>query len=357
MTTLTSKTPGANQPYSALVLYGAQQTRIEAFTPEPLKPGQVRVKLGAAGICGTDLHYYKDFANAGFQLRTPVTLGHEAAGTVVELGPDVTGFEPGDKVVVNPVMNCGVCASCRRGQSNLCEAKRYPGSATTHPHIHGFFRELFEAEARCCFKLPADADFRSLAFVEPLACSMHGVEQAGALTGRRVLVTGAGPIGTLAVAAAKAAGAGHVAVTDLNDEPLEIARAMGADLAINTRTTPLADIVAKDGFFDVALEASGAPAAFRSCIESVRRGGTLVQLGIMPAGDVPLPGNLIMIKELTIKGSNQYTAEFERALQFVLSGRIKVLPMLSRQFRLSEAKEAFETAADRRRAMKVQLIP
>ncbi|MEO8544899.1 MAG: L-idonate 5-dehydrogenase [Betaproteobacteria bacterium] len=342
--------------YKALVLHGAKTTQLETFTQSPLLPGQVRVRLGAAGICGTDLHYYKDYGNAGFLLKNPVTLGHEAAGTVAELGPGVEGLAVGDKVVVNPVMNCGVCPACRRGQSNLCEKKRYPGSATTFPHVHGFFRELFETEARCCFKVPADADLARMAFVEPLACSLHAVEQAGVIAGRKVLVTGAGPIGTLAAAAAKACGAGELTITDLNDEPLVVARKMGADRTVNVAQQSLDEVVAESGLFDVAIEASGSPQAFAACIKALRKGGTLIQVGILPGADVPVAGNQIMLKELTIKGSNQYTGEFERALQMIQGRRIDVMPMLTSQFTLDQADEAFALAADRRRAMKVQFI-
>lgn len=343
--------------HRALVLRGPKSVTVDTVATRPLKPGELRVRIAAAGVCGTDLHYFKDFGNAGFKLAAPVVLGHEAAGVVAAVGPDVEGFAVADKVAINPVMNCGNCLACRRGDSNLCERKRFPGSATTVPHIDGYFQEHAIVEARCCTRVPDDADLTHIAFAEPLACAMHGVRRAGILLGRRVLVTGSGPIGTLVVAAAKAAGAGHVTVTDLIGEPLAIAHAMGADVALNIMNNPLADHVARHGPFEVAFEASGSPDAFRSCMASLRRGGTLVQLGITPPIDSPVAINMIMLKELAILGSNQFTDEFETALAMILSGRIDVSLMLSATLALDSAAEAFALAADRRRSMKVQFAP
>ena len=342
--------------YKAAVLQGEGDIQTETRRPAPLHAGQLRLRLAYGGICGTDLHYFRHFGNAGFRLRSAVVLGHEATGIVAELGPEVEGFAIGDKVVVNPVMNCRNCLPCRRGQSNLCEHKRFPGSATSFPHIDGYFREFFEAEARCCIVVAQDSNLSHLALVEPLACSLHGVERAGVLTGRRVLITGAGPIGTLAAAAARAAGAGHVTIADISDEPLQIACRMGAHEAVNTRATPLVDLVGRDGPFDVAVEASGAPSAFLDCIASARRGGTIIQLGIVP-GEVSCPVNQIMLKEITLHGSSQFTEEFDIALRLIQSGQIDVSPMLTHRFCVSDAAEAFAIAADRRNSMKVQIVP
>ena len=342
--------------YKAAVLQGEGDIRTESRRPTPLRAGQLRLRLAYSGICGTDLHYFRQFGNAGFRLRNAVVLGHEATGIVAELGPEAEGFAIGDKVVVNPVMNCRDCLPCRRGQSNLCEHKRFPGSATSFPHIDGYFREFFEAEARCCIVVPPDSDLAHLALVEPLACSLHGVERAGVLTGRRVLITGAGPIGTLAAAAARAGGAGHVTIADINDEPLQIACRMGAHEALNTRATPLVDVVGRDGPFDVTIEASGASSAFLDCIASLRRGGTMIQLGIVPS-EVPCPVNQIMLKEVTLHGSSQFTDEFDIALRLLQSGQIDAAPMLTHRFCVSDAAEAFAVAADRRKSMKVLIVP
>ncbi|MDR1744508.1 MAG: alcohol dehydrogenase catalytic domain-containing protein, partial [Planctomycetota bacterium] len=165
--------------YRALVLFDKKTVKVEERVAAPLSPGQVRVRLAAAGICGSDLHYFNDFGNVGYPLRHPLTMGHEACGTIAEIGPGVDALAVGDKVAVNPLMHCGDCVPCRRGEANLCENKRFPCSAMIVPHVEGFFREYFETEARCCVKVPADTDMRRLAFAEPLSCCLHAARRAG----------------------------------------------------------------------------------------------------------------------------------------------------------------------------------
>ncbi|MGR5143178.1 L-idonate 5-dehydrogenase [Photobacterium sp. DNB23_23_1] len=342
--------------YKALVLTDAKTTRVEQRKPRSLDSKEVRVRLGSAGICGTDLHYYQDFANAGFLLQNPLVLGHEASGTIVELGSDVNGLKVGEKVAITPVMNCGECENCRSGNSNTCTNKRFPGSATTIPHIDGFFREYFEVEARCCRKLPQSAELDKIAFVEPAACALHGVERAGDLIGRRVLVTGAGPIGTLAATMAKVSGAAEVVVSDLTDESLAIASQMGADKVINIRHTSVEDFIKENGEFDIAIEASGATSAYVSCLTGVKKQGTVVQLSVLAEKEPNLPANLIMLKELTLKGAFQFNGEFDRALALISLGRIDLTPMLSGQFKFEEASKAFDIAKDRSKSMKVQFV-
>lgn len=342
--------------YAAAVLQAAGDVRVERRDPEPLARDAVLIALAYAGICGTDLHYFRDFANAGFPLHAPVVLGHEASGTVIETGAAVIGLQAGDRVVIDPLMACGACPSCRRGQRNLCERKRYPGSATTVPHIDGFFRERFTVPTSACHRVPADAELAELALVEPLACALHGVARAGAVLGRRVLVTGAGPIGTLAAAGARIAGAGSVTLADIIDPPLAIGRRMGATQTVNLAERPLDAVVEAEGAFDIAIEASGAAQAFADCLRSVRRGGIVVQLGILP-GEAPCPANLIMLRELTIRGSSQYVDEFATALALIRDRRIDVRPMMTHRFAVEDAAEALRVAADRRVSMKVQIVP
>lgn len=342
--------------YKALVLTDAKTTVVELKTPRPLVTGEVRVKLAAAGICGTDLHYYQDFANAGFVLKNSLVLGHEASGIISEVSEGITDLKVGDKVAVTPVMNCGQCEACKAGNANTCTNKRFPGSATTIPHIDGFFRDFFEIEARCCRKLPASAPLDKIAFVEPAACALHGVERAGNLIGRKVLVTGSGPIGTFAAAMAKKNGASLVVITDLTDESLAIAAKMGADVTLNVTKNSVEDFIAENGEFDVAIEASGATPAYVTCLTSVKKQGTVVQLSVLAEKEPKLPVNMIMLKELDVKGSFQFNGEFDRALSLISSGMLDVSPMLTRQFTFEQATEAFEIAKDRRQSMKVQFV-
>lgn len=343
--------------YRALVISGKKKVAVETKETQELQPGWVRVRLGAGGICGSDMHYYHDFGNVGFPLLNPVVMGHEASGTIDAVGPGVENLKPGDKVAVNPVMNCGFCLPCRQGFANRCEHKRFPGSAMTIPHVDGFFREYFETQARLCVKVPDDTDLYRLAFAEPLACSMHAVGKLGDLVGKTVLVTGSGPIGVLAAAAAKTAGAGCVVITDVADEPLATALKMGADVAVNIAGVKLEDELKKIGPVDRAVEASGAPSATVDCMRAIRKGGKMVQLGTSPGGDIPVPWVMFQSKEIDVFGSSQFNTEYDTAVSLILNGVIDPLPMLTRQFPFEEADEAFAFAGDRKASMKVQFIP
>ncbi len=341
------------QNYKALLLTKAKTFEIQEKKARSLQAHEVRVKLGAAGICGTDMHYYQSFENAGFKLQSPLVLGHEASGIIVELGADVTGLSVGDKVAITPVMNCGYCSFCKKGQSHICLHKKFPGSATTIPHIDGYFREYFEVEARCCRKLPSDSCLDYISLTEPAACSLHSLQRAGNVMGKNILLTGAGPIGTLAAALAKHNGANLVALTDLADEPLTIAKKMKVDYCLNVKKDSLENFVKSHGEFDIAIEASGSSQAYLESVEYVRKKGSVIQLSVQANPNPAFPVNKIMLKELDIKGSFQFTYEFEMALKLIQSGQFDVSPMITHKFTFENAAEAFSIAADRSKSMKV----
>jgi L-idonate 5-dehydrogenase len=343
--------------YRAVVLSGKKKVSVETRKAPPLESGWVRVALAAGGICGSDLHYYRDFANVGYSLKNPVVMGHEASGTIAEVGPEVEDLRPGDKVAVNPVMNCGFCPACQRGEANLCVKKRFFCSAMNYPHVDGFFREYFETQARLCLKVPESTDLYRLAFAEPLACTLHAVLKLGDLAGKKVLVTGSGPIGVLAAAAVRAVGAGFLIVTDVVDEPLAIAKTMGADAVLNTRERKLAESLAEIGPMDAAIEASGAVPALLDCLEALRKGGTMVQLGTTPSDGISVPWIYFQAKEINVLGSSQFNREYAIAVSLIQIGRIDPQPLLSRQFKFEEADQAFAVAGDRHVCMKAQFIP
>ena len=203
--------------------------------------------------------------------------------------------------------------------------------------------------------MPADLPLTSAAFAEPLAVCLHAAQQAGPLLGARVLVTGAGPIGMLMLLAARHAGAGEIVVTDLVDAPLDLARRLGADAAFNTRTDPgaLDRFLPDKGWFDAVFEASGSVAALTQAIAVARPGATIVQVGI--GRDAPLPLNTVVAKEITLRGSFRFGPEFAMAAAAIGSGRIDPAPLLTEVLPMTSAVQAFELAADRARAMKVQL--
>ena len=228
------------------------------------------------------------------------------------------------------------------------------GSAMPYPHVQGAFREWLVADASQCIVAdgitPGEA-----ALAEPLSVVLHAARQAGDLMGRRVLVTGCGPIGILAVAVARAAGALDVVATDITDFTLEHAHHMGADQGLNIATAPdaLAPYHANKGHFDVLFECSGVASALVGAVPALRPGGIVVQLGL--GGDMTLPMQAITAKELSLKGSFRFHHEFPKAVALMTSGVLKLAPMITQTFKLEEAVRAFDTAADRSQAIKAQI--
>ncbi|HRW14403.1 MAG: L-idonate 5-dehydrogenase [Rhodobacteraceae bacterium] len=333
-------------------LYGQGDLRVETDeVPEPA-PGQVLLRIGAGGICGSDLHYFQDGGFGPIRVREPIILGHEAAGTVEAAGEGVA-LAPGDRVALNPSRPCGSCAYCQEGKFQHCLAMRFNGSALRFPHEQGAFRDLMLADAAQCVAIGPDTSLAKAACAEPLAVCLHARNRAGELRGRRVLVTGAGPIGSLCVAAAAHAGAGEIVVTDLHDATLAAAGAMGATRAVNVAREALTEFAADKGHFDVTFECSAAAPAVRSAIECTRPLGRIVQVGV--TGDLPVPINMIVGKEIELVGAHRFHAEFAEAVALIDSGTIDPTPILTRTFPVAEALEAFALAGDRTRAVKVQL--
>jgi L-idonate 5-dehydrogenase len=336
-----------------LVIHAPDDLRLEEQDAGDIGPGQVLVKVGMGGICGSDLHY---FHNGGFgtvRIKEPMVLGHEVAGTVVATAPGVENVRIGDKVAINPSRPCGACKFCLEGLPNQCLDMRFYGSAMRMPHVQGAFRNMLLCEATQCVKVAAHVPLRLAALAEPFSVGLHGVSRAGPLLGKRVLVSGCGPIGVLAIAAARAHGAAEITATDVVDEPLAFARAMGADHTINVAQDKawVSRYSADKGTFDVMLECSGNERALRDGLEVMRPRGVVVQLGL--GGDVSIPQNMVVAKELSICGSFRFHAEFALAVRLINEGRVDLSPVVSHTFPMQQAREAFELASDRKQAMKV----
>ena len=341
----------------AAVLHGAHDLRVE-HRPEPaLAADEARVRINAGGICGSDLSYFRKGGVGDFRLREPLTLGHEVSGTVIELATPSDTLAVGDRVAIDPSRPCRRCRFCRVGRSNLCTNMRFLGSAALMPHVQGAFSETVTVRADQCVPVPATLSFRLAATAEPLAVALHAVRRAGPLLGAHVLVAGAGPIGLLTLASALHAGAASVTVTDLAEPPLDIATAMGAAATILVRDCDdsLNRAAAGHDGFDAAFEATGALSSIAVLPDLVRRGGTIVQLGMLPPGSAGLPVNLLMSREIDLVGSFRFHEEFRLAVDALVHGRIDPTPILSQTFPLAQAAEAFAVAGDRTRSIKVHL--
>jgi L-idonate 5-dehydrogenase len=336
-----------------LVIHGAHDLRLTEREAEEPGPGQVVVRVGMGGICGSDLHYFHEGGFGSVRVREPMVLGHEVAGTVAAVASDVSGVAVGDRVAINPSRPCRQCTYCLEGLPNQCLDMRFYGSAMRMPHVQGAFRNLLVCDASQCVPVAAGVPIEQAALAEPFSVGLHAVARAGSLLGKRVLVSGCGPIGALVVAAARVHGAAEVVATDVVDESLEVARALGANGTINVAsdTDWVARYAANKGTFDVMFECSGNERALRAGLEVMRPRGVIVQLGL--GGDVSLPQNVVVAKELEIRGSFRFHHEFAHAVRLINEGRVDLAPVITTAFPMAQAGDAFALASDRRRAMKV----
>ena len=336
-----------------LVIHAPEDLRLEERDAGEIGPGQVLVRVGMGGICGSDLHYFHDGGFGTVRIKEPLILGHEVAGTVAAVAADVTSVKVGDRVAVNPSRPCTACKFCLEGLPNQCLEMRFFGSAMRMPHVQGAFRNVLLCQAEQCHKVADGVPLTLAALAEPFSVGLHGVSRAGPLLGKRVLVSGCGPIGVLAIAAARLHGAAQIVATDVVEEPLAIARQMGADEVINAATDGgwVSRYSPDKGTFDVLLECSGNQRALRDGLEVMRPRGVIVQLGL--GGDVSISQNTIVAKELSICGSFRFHAEFALAVQIINQRRIDFTPVITRTFAMQQANEAFALASDRKRAMKV----
>jgi len=339
----------------AVVIHAPKDLRIDNFPDPAPGHGEVRVKIAAGGICGSDLHYYHHGGFGTVRIQQPMALGHEIAGVVAAIGEGVSHLSPGARVAVNPSRPCGVCLHCGEGLRNQCLDMRFMGSAMRMPHVQGGFREHVTVDASQAIPIAEGLSLAEAAMAEPLSVCLHAANQAGQLMGRRVLVTGCGPIGALMVVVSRYAGAAEIVVTDVAEAPLVVARKLGASRTANVAT----DASALDawrsgkGVFDVLFEASGNQAALRTALDVMRPGGTIVQLGL--GGEMTLPINTIVAKELQLRGTFRFDREFELALRLMGEGLLDVKPLISASLPFDNAVAAFELASDRSKSMKVQL--
>jgi len=319
--------------------------------PDPTPgPGEALVRVAACGVCGTDLHILDGTYHANY----PAIPGHEFAGTVVELGADVTCVEPGDRVAVNPNIPCRACRPCRRGLIHLCEDAQAVG--VTRP---GGFAELCAVPAELCCRLPAELALRDAALVEPLSCCLHGLEVLGPEPGDRVAVLGGGTIGLLMTQLVRLRGAGRVLVSEPDATKRALAERLGADATVDPLAgdAQAAISAALGGQADLAIEAVGVGETAALAIDLVGAGGKALLFGVCEEEvAVPIHPRHIFRDEITIAGA--YTGPFmdERAVALLADGRIDAGAIISDEFPLTEAPTAM-TRAREADSLKVLLVP
>ena len=324
----------------AVVVHGPGDVRYENLSLPSPSPGEVLIKMRAAGICSSDLP--RALGDAAYFY--PIVLGHEVAGEVAELGKDVTGVRLGDRRAIAPLLPCWRCEWCQRGRYSLCDDYSYLGSRT-----HGAYAEYVVAPLENLVALPPQVDYEAGAMLEPAAVILHGLGSARVMPGDDVAVVGAGPLGLLAIQLARIMGAGRVFAVDLMAAKLEIAESLGAQTFLEEGAVSAISEATLGRGADLVVETAGTAKAQESCLDLARKAGRVLYLGI-PERDVNLSRTAmqrLVREELTIYGAwNSYSApfpgyEWHACLTYMARGQLQAKPLITHRFTLQEAKEAF----------------
>ncbi|MDP1919245.1 MAG: L-threonine 3-dehydrogenase [Myxococcales bacterium] len=302
-------------------------------------PNDVLIKVRQTGICGTDIHIYNWDEWSQRTIPVPMGIGHEFMGEVAEIGSEVTGFTKGERVSAEGHITCGGCRNCRAGKRHLCR-----NTIGLGVHRQGSFAEYVTIPAFNVFKLPAEIPDHIGAFFDPLGNAVHTALSFD-VVGEDVLITGAGPIGVMAVPICKHIGARHVVITDVNEYRLDLARKMGATRAVNVAKESLDDVMKSLGMtegFDVGLEMSGNGAAFKQMFKAMNHGGRVAILGIPPT-EISIDWSQVIFKGLVLKGvyGREMFETWYKMTAMIQSG-LDIAPVVTHRFPISEFKQAFE---------------
>jgi L-iditol 2-dehydrogenase/L-idonate 5-dehydrogenase len=342
MTASTEAEASAALPVSglAVVAHAKGDLRIEEVPLAVPGPEEAVVEVLYGGICGSDLHYWLHGAAGESILRAPLVLGHEISGRVVRAAADGSGPAAGTPVAVHPATPGPGAARYPADRPNLSPGCTYLGSAARYPHTDGAFSRYVSLPVRMLRPLPAGLDLRTAALIEPASVAWHAVARAGDVAGKTALVIGSGPIGALAVAVLKRAGAARIVAVDMHAKPLEIAAAVGADEVLAAGD---ADAIAAVEA-DVVIESSGNHHGLASAIGGAARGGTVVMVGLLPTGPQPVLISLAITRELDLKGSFRFNDEIDDVIAALADGTLHIEPVITHEFPVQDALEAFTVA-------------
>jgi len=335
-------------------------TRPMAFITEPgkiefrdvpipeLGPEDVLIAVKAAAICGSDLHIFKGKHPA---VTLPVPVGHEVAGQVTQVGAQVTRLEPGDRVTVEPVIVCGECFFCKRGEYHLCtdisfQYRQGQGGLTTH----------FVANQQWVHRLPEGLSYAQGALLEPLSVAVHAVGKANVGLADSIAIFGAGAIGLLLLQLVHAAGADELFVVDIQPHRLEVAKSLGAQALDNASGDVVSEIYAQTEGLGVVLafEAVGLASTLRQTLSVMRKGGRAVLIGLFEEDEIRIPANIFVQKEISLSGSQGYCWDFQTAIKLVQRGRVDLGKLITHEFSLAETQTAFDALmTPQEKAMKI----
>ncbi|MCQ6272083.1 L-idonate 5-dehydrogenase [Pseudarthrobacter sp. R1] len=335
----------------AVVAHAAGDLRIDELTLAAPALDEAVVEVHYGGICGSDLHYWLHGAAGESILKAPLVLGHEISGTVVRAAADGTGPAAGTPVAVHPATPGPGAARYPADRPNLSPGCTYLGSAARFPHKDGAFSRYVNLPARMLRALPDSIGLRTAALIEPASVAWHAVARAGDVAGKSALVIGSGPIGALAVAVLKRAGAARITAVDMHQKPLEIAQAVGADQVLQAGDA--AAIAAVEA--DVVIESSGNHHGLASAIQGATRGGTVVMVGLLPTGPQPVLISLAITRELELKGSFRFNDEIDDVIAALADGTLRIDPVITHEYPVDKALEAFDVARNSAESGKVLL--
>ena len=340
----------------ALLLTAAKHLQL-ADLPEPeVDDETVLVRVGACGICGSDVHGYDGSTG---RRRPPIVMGHEAAGIVERVGADVTKFSPGDRVTFDSTVYCGACDYCTRGEINLCDNRQVLGVSCEDYRRHGAFAELVAVPQHIVYRLPEDLPLGHAALIEAVSVAVHAAARAGVAEGDSAVVVGTGMIGLLVVQALRARGASRIVAVDIDDDRLQLAKRLGATDTVNSGDDGAASRVLKvvPAGASHTFEVVGTTTTLNMAIAAARKGGTVTLVGNV-APQVELPLQSVVTRELSLLGSCASQGEYPECIRLMTSGEIDVAPLLSATAPLEDGPRWFERLYGREPGlMKVVLTP
>ncbi len=332
------------------VLYGVRDIRYEDRPVPTPGPREVLVEVRAVGVCGSDVHYFEHGRIGKYVVEQPLVLGHESSGVVVERGSEATKRQVGQRVALEPGVPCGSCTQCRAGRYNLCPDIRFHGT----PPIDGTFQRYVVIHEDFAHPLPDGLSDEAGALMEPLAVGVWACRRAGLQPGSRVLVTGAGPVGLLALQVALAAGAIEVTVSDVSRHRLDVARRLGATEVIDVAGRPLASDQSE---VDVLIECSGQPDAVADGIRALRPAGVAVLVGMGPSAETTVPMQVIQNREIWLTGVFRYANSYPVAIALAAAGRVRLEELATHRFGLTQVADALEVGRKDPAAIKAIVQP
>lgn len=328
----------------AIFMQGTNNMVWKDISVPTIKDNEVLIKVEAVGICGSDMHYYQHGKIGDFIVEGDFILGHEAAGTVVEVGKDVKKLKIGDRVALEPGKTCGKCEFCKGGLYNLCPDVEFFAT----PPYHGVFVNYVNHPEDMCFKLPDNVSSVEGALVEPLSVGLHATGQGGVKLGDTVVIFGTGCIGLSTLLASKARGASTIIVVDMMENRLEKAKELGATYTINAREINAVERIlelTEGKGANVVLETAGAMATVKQTVEVLKIGGTIVMVGMTPKDEVEFNFMKLMSKEGEVKTIFRYRNLYPTAINAIASGTINIKDIVSHEFDFEKTKDAFDYVA------------